>query len=283
MTNDPGYDPEGVARYFDELAHGEWDRLDATLTGRISFRIHLKQLLGVVSPGTRVLDAGCGPGRFAIAMLRAGAHVTLADISSTQLDITREKISEARLLDRVEGFHRINITNLTGFGEEFDIVVCYGGALSYVRDRHRAAITELVRVTKPGGSVIASVMSLYGMLKLIGILDVASFLVDMESHWELENILNGTGYALTRSGSDEFHVPFALFSAKHLADTFEEAGCSVVTLAAANPLSAGGMEMQRISANAGVTSRLLDLELALCDRPEYVDSGEHLIIVAQKR
>ncbi len=31
MTNDPGYDPEGGARYFDELAHGEWGRLDATL------------------------------------------------------------------------------------------------------------------------------------------------------------------------------------------------------------------------------------------------------------
>lgn len=34
-----------------------------------------------VQPGMEVLDVGCGPGRFAVEMLRTGARVTLADVS----------------------------------------------------------------------------------------------------------------------------------------------------------------------------------------------------------
>src|SRR4029078_2330378 len=44
----------------------------------------------------------------------------------------------------------------------FDAVVCFGGPLSYVVDRADDGIGELVRVTRPGGHVLVSVMSLVG-------------------------------------------------------------------------------------------------------------------------
>ena len=43
--------------------------------------------------------------------------------------------------------------------ERFDATVCFGGPLSYVVDRAEEGIAELVRVTRPGGHVLVSVMS----------------------------------------------------------------------------------------------------------------------------
>ncbi len=51
----------------------------------------------------------------------------------------------------------------------------------------------------------------------------------------------------------------------------------------ANPLSTSGIAMDRITADSTAANRLLNLELALCDRPEYADAGEHLIVVGLKR
>lgn len=123
MTGNLDYNAQDVARYFDELGRGEWDRLETSLIGRISFRIHRKFLLAQISPGMRVLDAGCGPGRFAIEMLRAGARVTLVDISTTQLDLARENISDAQLLDRVDGLHQLDVCDLSDLEGRFDAVV----------------------------------------------------------------------------------------------------------------------------------------------------------------
>jgi SAM-dependent methyltransferase len=46
----------------------------------------------------------------------------------------------------------------------FDAAVCFGGPLSYVLDDAERCVAELVRVTKPGGYVLLSVMSLVGTI-----------------------------------------------------------------------------------------------------------------------
>ncbi|HAL47037.1 MAG: hypothetical protein FI707_15500 [SAR202 cluster bacterium] len=77
-------------------------------------------------------------------------------------------------------------------------------------------------------------------------------------------------------------MPIALFSSKYMASVFANSGCRVTTVAAANPLSASGLALQRISADSTASRQLLDLELSACELPEYVDAGEHLIVVARK-
>ena len=74
-----------VARFFDEYAEKEWQRNDSDLVGRIAWAIHMQFTLKHIDRGDRVLDAGSGPGRGALAMLERGASVTLADISRVQL------------------------------------------------------------------------------------------------------------------------------------------------------------------------------------------------------
>jgi ubiquinone/menaquinone biosynthesis C-methylase UbiE len=145
-----------VRAYFDTLASREWDRLEATLHGRVKYAIHRRYLDEYIRPGMTVLDAGCGPGRFAIDATRAGARVTLLDISPVQLDLARARLAEAGC--DAGGFHEGDVRALPFASASFDAVIAYGGAISYSYDHHGAAISELARVCRPGGVLLLSVM-----------------------------------------------------------------------------------------------------------------------------
>jgi SAM-dependent methyltransferase len=150
------WDPARTAEYFDELGEGEWMRFETGITPGPSAAIHTQLLEGYVRPGDRVLDAGCGPGRFTLEMLRLGAHVTALDISPGQLELLRARVPD---VEAVLG----DITDLSRFPDDgFDATVCFGGPLSYVVDRAEQAVSELARVTRSGGHVLVSVMGLAG-------------------------------------------------------------------------------------------------------------------------
>ena len=150
------WDPARTAEYFDELGEGEWTRFETGVTPGPSAAIHTQMLEGYVRPGDRVLDAGCGPGRFTLEMLRLGAHVTALDISPGQLELLRARVPDIEA-------HVGDVTDLSRFSDDaFDATVCFGGPLSYVLDRAERAVAELARVTRSGGHVLVSVMGLAG-------------------------------------------------------------------------------------------------------------------------
>jgi len=150
------WDPSRAAEYFDDYGEREWQRFEDGTTPGPSVTTHTRMLEGYIQPGDRVLDAGAGPGRFTLALLRLGAHVTALDISPGQLELLKARVPD---VDAVVG----DITDLSQFGDDaFDATVCYGGPLSYVVDRAEKAVAELARVTKPGGHVVVSVMGFGG-------------------------------------------------------------------------------------------------------------------------
>ena len=162
------WDPSRTAEYFDEYGEQEWQRFETGRTPSMSLTTHIRMLEGYVRPGDRVLDAGAGPGRFTLEMLRLGAHVTALDISPGQLELLRARVPD---VDAQLG----DITDLSRFPDDtFDVTVCFGGPLSYVLDRADLAVSELARVTKPGGHVLVSVMGFAG-----AVIHYASILVDL--------------------------------------------------------------------------------------------------------
>lgn len=275
------YDADGVRGWFDSLGEGEWARLDATLQGRIRYAIHRELLLGVVEPGMRVADIGSGPGRFAIDAAEAGASVTLVDLSPVMLSQARERLAEAGV--EAESFVEADARDLSMLGDaSFDLVLCYGGAVSYSYDGYTEVLRELSRIAKPGAPVLVSVMTLVGVMRLIGSMDAVGFLEGWPSHlpaldWERD------GVVLTVPGSSEWHLPLALFNPEGLAAAMELVGCEVERFAVANPVTVKGQDLERIGASSEASSRLVELEVALSGRPGLRDSGEHLLALARKR
>jgi ubiquinone/menaquinone biosynthesis C-methylase UbiE len=152
------YDARQAAAFYNEYGEREWTRFEDGRTPATSIVTHIHYLEQFVQRGDRVLDIGCGPGRFTIELARLGARVVAADVSPGQLDLHRRYVSDAGADDAVELRVVADVLDLSQFANaEFDVTVCYGGALSYVLDRAPQAVGELARVTRPGGHILLSV------------------------------------------------------------------------------------------------------------------------------
>ena len=133
------YDSARVRSWYADFDEREWRRLDGTLVGRIKYAIHRRVLVDTVEPGMRVADVGSGPGRFAIDLIEAGADVTLIDISPNMLEQAEARLAEAGVT--AHAFVEADVRDLAAIDEaSFDLVVCYGGAVSYCYDERDAQL-----------------------------------------------------------------------------------------------------------------------------------------------
>jgi SAM-dependent methyltransferase len=277
------YDSDSVRAYFDTFGEREWERLERNLQGRTNYAVHKRFLQDYERAGMRVIDIGSGPGRFAIDAATLGAEVTLVDLSPVQLELARTRLTERGLLDRVRGLHRADVLDLTAIDDDaYDAVVCFGGVLSYTKERHPAALREIGRVVRPGGVILVSVMSLLGILRLLGPLDASEVLEAIDTHLDWQATLSGAGVVYTRVGSVEFHQPLALFTSGGLESAITDAGFTVERMASANPILPQFQPVPKIEANPRAAALLEELEIAVCDAPGLLDAGGHLLAVARR-
>lgn len=95
-------------------------------------RIAVRDLVPSINPAWRVLDIGCGPGRWTVPFASAGAHVTAVDFSPAMLGHARKNCEVAGVLDRVQ-FKSQSLENLdaVALSGPFDLVLAMG-VLQYV-------------------------------------------------------------------------------------------------------------------------------------------------------
>jgi ubiquinone/menaquinone biosynthesis C-methylase UbiE len=107
--------------------------------------------------GTRVLDAGCGSGRHLCAAFRTpGVEVAGIDLKWADLCTARGYLSAMGGENMGKWIvARADVTTLPFREASFDVVVC-SEVLEHIREG-RVAVTELVRVLKPGGDLVVTV------------------------------------------------------------------------------------------------------------------------------
>jgi len=111
-------------------------------------------------PGERVLDLGCGAGRHAFEMYRRGADVIAFDQDADELAGVRDLFAAMRDAGEVPDGAEADVKEgdalaLPFADGEFDRVVA-AEILEHIPD-DLGAIAELVRVTRPGGTVALTV------------------------------------------------------------------------------------------------------------------------------
>ncbi|HXF24023.1 MAG TPA: class I SAM-dependent methyltransferase, partial [Gemmatimonadaceae bacterium] len=103
--------------------------------------------------GKRVLDAGCGRGRWTRSLLELGAEVTAVDFSEAALARTAEiGANDARLRAR-----RVDLLDLPADIGDFDLVFSFG-VLHHTGDTWRA-LENVARLVRPSGALV---LYLYG-------------------------------------------------------------------------------------------------------------------------
>jgi len=119
----------------------EQDRADEVINRLLRWREIEKHLPGVKS----ILDIGAATGVFSIALARQGYDVTHVDLSSSMLEIARQKAEGISNIKFIEA----NAADLSQFADRsFDLVLNLDGAISFCGSEAHTALSESCRVTR---------------------------------------------------------------------------------------------------------------------------------------
>jgi SAM-dependent methyltransferase len=272
---------EAVRAYFDAWGAGEWDRLVSDWAGRVSFEVHRRFVSRCVTAGMRVLEIGAGPGRFTIELARLGARIVVSDLSAVQLELNSRFVAEAGHESAVESRFVLDVCDVSRFETgEFDAVVVYGGPLSYAFDRADAALAGLVRITRPGGHVVASVMSTLGSYRhfLAGVVELAErYGADVT-----DRILASGDLRETQPPGSGQHT-CRMFRSRDVTAMIEATGARLTAMSASNWASLGDVAaLDRLASDADKWRRFVDQEVAMCAEPGAVDGGTHILFAATR-
>ena len=276
------FDSDYTARFYDVYGDIEWERLEATPYGRLQATIHADFIKRFVRPEDRVLDAGCGPGRFTAVAAQLGATVTALDISERQLELAKQRVGEAKMLERVDAFVRADISDLSMFPDDhFDVVVCYGGALSYVCDHRYKAASELVRVVRPGGMLLISVMSRLGTICNLVRRATMTVLRDPEA-WHVSQVAetgDNPGFPSPRVNMQ--HPPMHMYTSRELGSLLP--GCTMLEIAGSNVTTfEGSAALSEAATDPKAWETIVSLEHGMNTEPGLVDTGSHIILVTRR-
>jgi SAM-dependent methyltransferase len=145
-----------------------------------------------VRPGTALLDAGCGAGRFARRAAGRGAHVAGIDITPALLDIARAHVPGADL--RLGDLQRLPWPD-----DAFDVVTGFN-TFFYAEDLGEA-LREAHRVARPGGRLALTAFGrpehgdFTPVMELIGAA-LPAFAVEEEAAPPLERFVADAGFTV---------------------------------------------------------------------------------------
>jgi SAM-dependent methyltransferase len=113
----------------------------------------LKRLLP--APPSRILDAGCGPGLYAVALADLGHHVTGVDVSGPALRHARELVREAHPRGTAQ-FVRADLREVALAPEAFDAaLLVYFVLEAFPRTEQPKVLARIATALEPGGVLIA--------------------------------------------------------------------------------------------------------------------------------
>ena len=132
--------------------------------GAIDIYLFDQLLRGRLSPGMRIVDAGCGSGRNLIYMLRSGYEVFGVDVDDEAVESVR--MLAASLAPQLPGANfRVEAVEQMSFPDGFADAVLSSAVLHFARDdrQFEAMVGEMWRVLKPGGMLFCRLASAIGM------------------------------------------------------------------------------------------------------------------------
>jgi 2-polyprenyl-3-methyl-5-hydroxy-6-metoxy-1,4-benzoquinol methylase len=132
--------------------------------GQIDIYVFDQILRGNITPGMRVLDAGCGYGRNLVHLLREGCEIFAIDANADAVEHVKALAAELAPNLPASNF-RVGPIEEMQFDDGFaDVVIC-NSVLHFARDEAHflAMVEELWRVLRPGGMLFCRLGSRIGM------------------------------------------------------------------------------------------------------------------------
>jgi ubiquinone/menaquinone biosynthesis C-methylase UbiE len=273
-----------VRNYYSEMRKEEWRRLTRNPYHRLEFDTTM-HFFKKYAPGRGlVLDAGGGPGRYTLELVRLGYEVVLLDLTPELLSIAKDQIKKAKVTHRVRQVLQGSVDDLSMFKDNtFDTVICLG-ALSHVlqKENREKAIDELIRVAKKNSPIFVSVIGRFAIL-VCGLV-----------HWPQDMEIDGLYRKLYDTGDyrggpgmhtrGRKFAPCHLYLSEELEESFRKRGVKVLEMVGLQGLA---------TRHEKETNRLFkkypkgwknwwELHLTTCTRRSMIDNSQHFMVICRK-
>ncbi len=136
------------------LRFNDWARVyDRSILQRLVFNISHDMFFTAMLPwlpdGSRVLDIGCGTGKFSHTLYRHNKNLQIHGVDLSEVMINKAR---AKLKDEPIEFKTGDVENLPYESDSFDAVTCSHSFHHY--PNQRGAVLEMHRVLKEGGKAM---------------------------------------------------------------------------------------------------------------------------------
>ena len=124
--------------------------------GQVEYRTTQKYIHDCIreTNARTILEVGAATGRYSVALAREGYEVTAVDLVAHNLELLRRKLDGSEPIRVLQG----NALDLSAFGDDsFDLTMLLGPMYHlFTKEDKVRALSEAVRVTKPGGYILAA-------------------------------------------------------------------------------------------------------------------------------
>lgn len=122
--------------------------------GSVEFLTTMRYIEKYLKPESRIIEIGAGTGRYSHALARQGYSVDSVELVEHNIEIFKKNTLPDENITICQG----NAMDLSSFSDNlFDITLLLGPLYHlYTKEDKRRALSEAIRVTKPGGIIFAA-------------------------------------------------------------------------------------------------------------------------------
>ena len=216
----------------------------------------------------RVLDLGCGTGKWATKLIQSGFHVVCVDISPQMLEQARRKIEGIGKLDRAEFVH----ADLCDLGElqnhSAAMAIALGDPIGCAASA-ALALKQIRSKLAPRGVLVATfdnrLAAIEYYLERGDVAEFERFLRDGRTHW------------LTKAEQEQFEI--TTFDPTRLRALLEQAGFECLEMVGKTVLPM--RHFRHLLEEPAASRQWMRIEKSLCRDPAAMGRASHLQVAAR--
>jgi ubiquinone/menaquinone biosynthesis C-methylase UbiE len=248
----------------------EDDRLLKTRQGQLEYRITMNYIHRFLKNGDNVLEIGAGTGRYSVALAQEGFQVTAIELVESNLDMLKKNAAGLSNIEAIQG-DALDLSRLRD--HSFDLTLFFGPMYHlYEKEDQLRAIDEAVRVTKPGGVIMAAFLSAHAIICSNYLYDWLPAVQGIRENFDSEyNVRHFKEQLFTGFDICEFEALFGNKNVDH-----------ITTVAADNVLEIAE-KREDFSMTDEDFEVFADYQLHVCEKREMLGNSSHLIYICKKQ